>query len=145
MRTASLLFLSCLLVAPRCAAAQDDILKKARAAATTGHRDEALSMLERHLNEAPRDVDARLLYGLVLSWEGRYDQARPVLQQVLTQAPDYTDARVALMTVEYGSGRSTEALEQADRILARQPGNVTARTVRDRIEAANRPWWAATT
>ena len=101
-------------------------------------------MLETHLDEAPRDVDARLLYGLVLSWEGRYDEARPVLQQVLTQAPGYTDARVALMNVEYWSGHSTEALEQADRILAGQPGNVTARAVRDRIEAANRPWWAGT-
>jgi hypothetical protein len=102
-------------------------------------------MLETHLAEAPRDVDARLLYGLVLSWEGRYDEARPVLQQVLTQAPAYTDARVALMNVEYWSGHSPEALDQADRILAGQPGNVTARAVRDRIDAANRPWWAATT
>ncbi len=75
-------------------------------------------MLETHLSEAPRDVDARLLYGLVLSWEGRYDEARPVLQQVLTQAPAYTDARVALMNVEYWSGHSAAALEQADRILA---------------------------
>jgi YaiO family outer membrane protein len=102
-------------------------------------------MLETHLNEAPRDVDARLLYGLVLSWEGRYDEARPALQQVLTQAPAYTDARVALMNVEYWSGHPTEALEQADLILAGEAGNVTARAVRDRIEAANRPWTAGTT
>ncbi len=101
MRTASLFFLACLFTAPLRAAGQDDILTKARAAATSGRRAEALSMLETHLAEAPRDVDARLLYGLVLSWEGRYDEARPVLQQVLTQAPGYTDARVALMNVEY--------------------------------------------
>ena len=145
MRTASFVLSACLLVAPLCAAGQDDILKQARAAATSGHREEALSMLETHLAEAPRDVDARLLYGLVLSWEGRYDEARPVLQQVLMQAPGYTDARVALMNVEYWSGHSAEALEQADRILAGQPGNVTARAVQERIEAANRPWWAATT
>ena len=115
MRTASLVFLSCLLVASPSAAGQDDILKNARAAATSGHREEALSMLETHLSDSPRDVDARLLYGLVLSWEGRYDEARPALQQVLTQTPGYTDARVALMNVEYlvgpfhrgpGAGRS---------------------------------------
>jgi len=57
-------------------------------------------LLEAHLAQAPEDVDARLLYGLVLSWEKRYDAARPVLQQVLTRAPEYTDARVALMNVE---------------------------------------------
>ncbi len=145
MRTACLFFVACLFTAPLSAAGQDDILTKARAAATSGRRAEALSMLETHLDEAPRDVDARLLYGLVLSWEGRYDEARPVLEQVLTQAPGYTDARVALMNVEYWSGHSAEALEQADRILAGHPGNVTARAVRERIEAANRPWWASTT
>jgi YaiO family outer membrane protein len=144
MRIASLLVLSCLLVVPLRAAGQDDILKKARAAATSGHREDALRMLETQLSEAPRDVDARLLYGLVLSWEGRYDEARPVLQQVLAQAPAYTDARVALMNVEYWSGHSSAALEQANLILASQPGNATARTVRDRIDAANRPWAAAT-
>ena len=144
MRIASLVFLSALLVAP-CAAGQDDILTKARAAATSGRAEDALRMLQSHLDAAPRDVDARLLYGLVLSWEKRYDEARPVLQQVLTQAPGYTDARVALMNVEYRSGRSQEALEQADLILASQPGHVAARDVRDRIEAANRRWQASTT
>jgi YaiO family outer membrane protein len=132
-----------LLIAAR-AAGQDDVLTNARALATSGHRDEALSMLQAHLEESPRDVDARLLYGLVLSWEGRYDEARPALQQVLTQAPEYTDARVALMNVEYWSGRSAEAMTEADRILAKNPGNVTARAVRERLEAANRPWWANT-
>ena len=126
------------------AAAQDDVLTKAREAATSGRRGEAVNMLEAHLQQTPRDVDARLLLGLVLSWDGRYDDARPVLQEVLTQAPTYMDARVALMNVEYWSGRSTEAREQADRILARDPGNATARAVRERLEAAARRWWAST-
>ena len=126
------------------AAAQQDVLTKAREAATSGRRTEAVNMLEAHLAQTPRDVDARLLLGLVLSWEGRYDDARPVLQQVLAHAPTYTDARVALMNVEYWSGHSTEAREQANQILSGDPGNVTARAVRDRLEAAARRWWAST-
>lgn len=131
------------MIAVRCTA-QDDVLRSAREAASSGRRAEAVSMLEAHLAQVPRDVDARLLLGLVLSWEGRYDAARPVLQQVLTQAPTYTDARVALMNVEYWSGHSTEAREQANQILSGDPGNVTARAVRDRLEAAARRWWAST-
>src|SRR5262249_37510001 len=125
--------------------AQDDVLTRARAEATSGRRGEALAMLEAHLAEAPRDVDARLVYGLVLSWEGRYDEARTALQQVLTQTPGYTDARVALMNVEYWSGRSTEAREQADRVLSTKPGHPTAGAVREKLAAAARPWWASTT
>jgi YaiO family outer membrane protein len=124
--------------------AQDDVLVKARDAARSGHRAEALKMLDARLAEDPKDVDARLLYGLVLSWDKRYEEARPVLQQVLTQAPEYTDARVALMNVELWSGRATEAMAQANRILAGEPGNPTARAVHDRLEAAARAWWATT-
>ena len=121
------------------AAGQDDVLVKARAAAGSGHRAEALTMLEARLGETPHDVDARLLYGLVLSWEGRYDEARGVLKQVLTQSPEYVDARVALMNVESWSGRSSDALAQARQILASNPGNAAARAVRERLEAAARP------
>lgn len=126
------------------AAGQDDVMVKAREAATSGRRAEALTMLEARLASTPRDVDARLLYGLVLSWEGRYDEARGALQQVLTQTPGYSDARVALMNVEYWSGNSTEALAQARQILVGNPGNPTARAIRERLEAAARPWWATT-
>lgn len=120
--------------------AQDDVLAKARQAATSGHRADALHILEERLATTPRDVDARLLYGLVLSWEGRYDDARPVLQEVLAQAPGYADARVALMNVEYWSGRSSEARELADEILVTDPGNAQARVVRERLTL--RPWEA---
>ena len=143
LRTACILVFVVIVAAP--AAGQDDVITRARAAAAAGRRTDALAMLEAHLAETPRDVDARLVYGLVLSWEGRYDEARVALQQVLAQASGYTDARVALMNVEYWSGRSTEAREQAERVLSTSPGNPTARAVRDRLAAAARPWWASTT
>ena len=79
------------------AAAQDSVIARARAANTSGQRPEALAMLETHLSSAPRDVDARLVYGLMLSWDGRYDEARTEFQRVLTQTPEYTDAKIALM------------------------------------------------
>ena len=142
IRLVALVPLVVLLWAP--AAAQEDVLIKARRAAASGDRAAALAMLEERLAAAPRDVDARLVYGLVLSWEGRYDEARTALQQVLTQTPAYADARVALMNVEYWTGRSTEAKALADQVLARDPGNTTARAVRERLAAAARPWWVHT-
>lgn len=122
------------------ATAQDDVLARARQAAASGRRADALRMLEERLAAVPRDVDARLLYGLVLSWERRYDDARPVLQQVLAQAPGYADARVALMNVEYWSGRASEARGLAAEILVTDPGNAQARVVRERLTL--RPWEA---
>ena len=132
MRRRVTLIAGFILLAAVRASVQEDVLSKARDAARSGHRTEALSMLEAHLVRSPSDVDARLLYGLVLSWEGRYDEARPALQEVLAQAPTYTDARLALMNVEYWSGHAAEAKEQADRILDAEPGNVTASAISDR-------------
>ena len=110
------------LAGPASAAAQSDVIGSARAAVERGQRAEALTSLEEHLGAAPGDVDARLLYGLILSWEGRYDEARRELHAVLVQAPAYDDARVALMNVAWWSGASGEARDAADAVLSRDPG-----------------------
>ena len=122
------------------AAAQDDVIARARAAAAAGDRPAGLALLEAHLSSAPRDVDARLVYGLILSWEGRYDEARKALQDVLAQAPEYMDARVALMNVEWWSGRLTETRELVRAVLSRDAGNTQARLVQQRLDARTRPW-----
>jgi YaiO family outer membrane protein len=123
---------------PHGAAAQD-VLAQARGAPT---RAEGIVLLEARLADAPRDVDARLLYALMLSWDGRYDEARRQFDRVLEQAPNYTDARVGLMNVEWWSGRRAAARDQANTILARDPGHPQARLVRQRLDAASRPWTA---
>ena len=131
-------------VAASAASAQDDVIARARAANSAGQRPQALAMLQGHLSGAPRDVDARLVYGLMLSWDGRYDEARSEFQRVLTQTPDYKDARIALMNVEWWSGRTAEAGDLAAQILTTDPGNVQARLMRERFEARTRPWNVAT-
>src|SRR5687767_10015195 len=94
-----------LMVLPAMARAQGDVIALARTAAMEGRRVAALTMLEQHLAQSPADVDARLVYGLVLSWEGRYDDARRELQRVLAEAPGYADARSALANVDLWSRR----------------------------------------
>ena len=108
--------LGLLLLAPAGARAEQDVLKQARSAAT---RSESLRILEQHLAATPRDVDARLLYGLYLSWEGRYDEARRELGRVLAEARALSDA-----------------------ILVTDPGHAQARLVRQRLDARDRPWSA---
>jgi YaiO family outer membrane protein len=126
------------------AGAQGDTrLSDARAAASSGRRAEALEILEGRLAATPLDVDARLLHAQILSWEGRYDDARRELRDVLRQSPSYADARIALMNVEWWSGRTREAHEAAGAVLAVNPGNAEARAIRDRSDAALRPWVAA--
>lgn len=128
----------------RTAAAQDDVITRARATNQAGQRPLALAMLEGHLASVPRDVDARLVYGLMLSWDGRYDEARVELRRVLAQTPEYRDAMVALMNVEWWSGRAAEAGEIATQILTRDPGHPDARQMRERLEARTRPWSVTT-
>ena len=118
-----------------------DILSRARSAPT---RTDGIALLAAHLAEQPRDVDARLLYALMLSWDGSYDAARREFQRVLEQSPTYLDARVGLMNVEWWSGRKAAAREQVDLILQREPGHPQARLMRQRLDAANRPWEATT-
>jgi YaiO family outer membrane protein len=81
----------------------DDLLGRARELATNHMRPEAITMLKDHLREHPSDVDARLLYGIILSWEGRYNEAREQLKHVLATHPDYDDALRALVNLELWS------------------------------------------
>lgn len=134
--------LLCWLVTAGVAFAQDDVIAKARAAASEGRRADGIALLEAHLATTPRDVDARLVYGLILSWDGNYDQARAALTEVLAQAPDYLDARVALMNVEWWSGQNDAARAHVRSVLARDPGNTQARLVQQRLDARTRPWSA---
>jgi YaiO family outer membrane protein len=120
--------------------AQDDVIARARAEAGAGRRTEGIALLKSHLEVTPGDVDARLVYGLILSWDQQYDEARLALNAVLAQAPDYLDARVALMNVEWWSGRTEVAREIVHAILAKDPGNTQARLVKQRLDARHRPW-----
>ena len=127
---------------PTAAMAQGDAIAQARVAAENGRRAEGLKILEVHLAATPGDVDARLVYGLILSWESRYDEARTELTAVLTAAPGYLDARVALMNVEWWSGRLDAARAHVNAVLVRDAGNAQARLVQQRLDARTRPWQA---
>ena len=97
----------------------DDVLGRARALATNHMRPEAMAMLKEQLRTHPNDADARLLYGLVLSWEGRYAEAREQLKRVLAAHPDYDDALRALINLELWS-EHPERVEKLTSIALRK-------------------------
>ncbi|MFN7978625.1 MAG: YaiO family outer membrane beta-barrel protein [Vicinamibacterales bacterium] len=98
-----------------------DVRSQARSAAIAGRRTEAVSMLETHLADYPRDADARLLLGVVLSWDGKYDEARTELRRVLDQSPTYNDARVALANVAWWTGSYEELRQLAETARTQRP------------------------
>jgi YaiO family outer membrane protein len=111
----------------------DDILTRARALATSQQRGKALAMLEDYLTQHPGDTDARLLYGLVLSWEGQYDHARLALQNVLEAHPTYADAVLALTNVELWSGNPDQAEQVTRRFLEAEPNHLEVMKARARV------------
>ncbi|HEX8618924.1 MAG TPA: YaiO family outer membrane beta-barrel protein [Thermoanaerobaculia bacterium] len=90
---------------------QEDPVARARALATAGQRDEAMRLLETRLAASPADLDARTLYGTILSWNGEYARARTELERVLAADPDNADARLALTNVERWSRTQAPARE----------------------------------
>jgi YaiO family outer membrane protein len=111
------------LLAAMAPAASADILQDARALSSKGQDAAALRLLEDRLKADPDDSDARLLYGLILSWNGRYDDARREFQAVLAKHPDYTDATTGLINVELWSQHPERAELIASRELERKGGN----------------------
>jgi len=114
----------------------EDILTEARALATSHQREKSLQLLQQHLQGSPNDVDARLLYGLVLSWEFRFDAAREALDAVLAGHPSYADAAVALTNVELWSDHAERAEVVTREFLEREPNNITVLMARVRVMRA---------
>ncbi|MBZ5578963.1 MAG: YaiO family outer membrane beta-barrel protein [Acidobacteriia bacterium] len=110
--------ISCFAAAP---GYSQDAVAAARDLATHGHRAEALAALDQRLEERPTDSDARVLRGVILSWEGRYDEARQDLQTVLAKSPDHGDALPALIHVEMWSDHPERAEQLAREALRRHP------------------------
>jgi len=120
--------------------AEEDLFARARRLATNKNPQEALKLLSERLEASPGDVDARLLYGLVLSWEGRWDEARASLHQVIDEAPRYADAVMALTNVELWSGHPETADEVTSRFLEASPNHVGVLLARARaMQALKRP------
>jgi YaiO family outer membrane protein len=115
-----------LIVASAALGFSEDALSQARALAYSGkdQRDAALDLLRQHLTQEPDDTDARVFFGIVLSWQGRYGEAREQLSQVLAKHPDHGDALPALINVELWSDHPARAEQLAREALTRQPGNV---------------------
>jgi tetratricopeptide (TPR) repeat protein len=102
-------------------AADDDPIATARRLATGGNRPAALRLLENRLAEHPADSDARLLRGIILSWDGRYVEARREIETVIEKHRDYSDALCALIRVEVWSGHAGQAAVLAREALRRNP------------------------
>ena len=101
-----------------------DVPAQARDLATHKQRPEALALLRKHLAEHPSDVDARLLLGAILSWEGAYEEARTELNRVLESSPDYSDAILALINVEFWDDHPERAEVLAREAYLRHPESV---------------------
>lgn len=100
-----------------------DLVATARKLATSGHRPEALALLNKRLEEKRTDSDARTLRGIILSWDGHYDEARRDLEMVLAGHRDHGDALPALLNVEMWSDHPERAEELARDALKRNPTN----------------------
>jgi len=115
-----MLFLSLLLLLPGYAQV-DDILTEARALSSNDHPQQAIALLNEHLRDSPDDVDARLMLGLICSWNKRYDEGRSALTLVLKTHPDYKDAVLGLIHLELWSGNPARAAELAQNALVLRP------------------------
>lgn len=106
---------------------EDDPVAHARQLAYSGkeHRGEALAILKTHLEKESDDSEARVLYGIVLSWQGQYDEARQQLKQVLAGNPTHADALPALINVEFWSGHPENAEQVAREALVSKPDDVS--------------------
>ena len=82
----------------------DDLLDLAKAYTALGGYDQAIALYERYLRIHPDDVQARLNYARVLSWDRRYSMAERQYDRLVSEMPDRADIRYEYaQTLSYDS------------------------------------------
>src|SRR5277367_5826951 len=119
MRMLILVSLTVLLIPAQ--AQVENTLTQAKGLVTRGHSEEAITLLNQHLSEESGDTDARVLLGLICSWEKHWDEGRRAFSLVLQSDPDYKDAVLGLINLEIWSGHLDRAEELVHSALAARP------------------------
>lgn len=101
----------------------DDVPAEARRLAISGKRAEALQLLVRRLTIEPDDVDARVVYGTILAWDGDYVKARAELSRALTDSPKNGDAQQALANVELWTEHPAKAEDLLQPLVKARPND----------------------
>ena len=117
----------------------DNILARGRALFGQDQPQRALSLLNEYLRDNPGDSDARVLLGLICSWDKRYDEGRREFAKVLEADPDYKDAVLGLVNLELWSGRKARAEEVALQGLTYRPEDLDYKAALSKVKAGPTP------
>ncbi len=94
-----------------------------RAYAFSGHRDKALSTLDRMLLLYPENIDLLLFQSRIQAWEGKYKEAESGFGQVLMMEPENKEALLGLAETKSWQGKYRESAEKYREILGMDPEN----------------------
>lgn len=100
--------------------------KEATRLLEAGSLDQALSLTNEGLKQAPQSVEGLNLLGVICNQQGKYDEAVVHLKQALAIAPNSADTLVNL-ALSYANQNKVElSVQTLKKALRIQPGNRTA-------------------
>ena len=77
----------------------EQILELAKAYSTVEDYDESIELYEEYLRMRPNDLNARINYARVLSWDKRWTASERQYRQILEENPDRADLRLELAQI----------------------------------------------
>lgn len=114
---------ACLLVSTHLLA-EDDWQQQMRSAIERHQIPAALAVVDRHLENAPGDMEAHVWRGRLLAWTGHWQEAETEYQLVLNKFPNDVDVLTGLGDVLLWQQKYSEALavlEQARNVAPQNP------------------------
>jgi tetratricopeptide (TPR) repeat protein len=116
--------LFCAAMPPTFAQSSDDWQQHMRSEVQAQHLDVALAIIDRHLEEAPGDLEAHGWRGRLLSWKGHWPEAEAEYRLVLRSVPNDVDILTCLSDVllwQHKFQESLQVLDQARKISPSDP------------------------
>lgn len=90
----------------------------------------AMSIVDREVARAPKDMDVRAWRARVLMWSGKLAEAEREYHEILAATPNDPDNWMGLAAVYSREGRTLEALQALDRAVVLDPKRADVRAAR---------------
>jgi len=109
-----------------CVQASASVYEEAASLLQRGQTDAAIQLLEKTLEQSPKDLKARTLMGMAFSAAGRLDEAGRQFTQALDVDPKFSPALKNLAVNEMAQGQIPKARQHFEQLLALTPSDPVA-------------------
>lgn len=102
---------------------EEKIFNEAKTKASEQKYDEAIQLINRLLEQNPKNLDYKLYLAQVNYWSNNLEVSKKIASEIVTEKPEYQDAFDLLIKIYYSQKKNIEVIQMSEEGLKKFPSN----------------------